>query len=64
MQLSSFNHYFKSSVVTFIATFAAAVLPMWGDAGFTRSALVALAMVGLRAGVKAILESLALIKTS
>lgn len=60
--LSSLKEYVKSSLVTFIATFAAAVAPGFGDASFTKSALVALLLVGIRAGVKAVLEVLAVIK--
>ena len=62
--LSSWQEYFKSSVITFVAVFATAVLPQLGDAPMTKASLVALAMVGIRAGVKALLEILAGMKTS
>lgn len=62
MQLSSFEEYVKSSVVTFIAMFALAVLASWSDFSWTKDGLFALGGVGVRAGVKGILELLALIK--
>ena len=61
-KMSPFSHYVKSSIITFVATFSAAVLPMLGDATWEKSALLAITMVGFRAGVKAVLEYLALIK--
>lgn len=50
------KRYVLSSIITFIASFCAAVLPSVGDLEFSRAALVALVLVGVRAGVKAILE--------
>lgn len=52
----------KSSVITFISTFAFAVLPMLGDTSFDKSAIFALMMVGIRAGVKALFAYIATLK--
>lgn len=60
--MSTFSEYVKSSVVTFIAAFSVSVLAQWGSVEWTHAGLFALAGVGVRAGVKAILEILALIK--
>ena len=60
--MNSFKTYFKSSVITFIAAFAMAVLPGLGNVDFSKGALVAIVMVGIRAGVKALLEYFAILK--
>lgn len=60
--LSTLKEYVKSSAVTFIAMFAVAVLASWDTTSFTKDGLFALGSVGVRAGVKGILEILALIK--
>lgn len=62
MQVSSFFEYVKSSVLTFIATFALAVLPGFDNASLTKAGIISLVMVGVRAGIKAILEILSVIK--
>lgn len=62
--MSSFGEYLKSSVITFVATFAAAVLPGIGDVQFSKGAIIALILVGIRAGVKAIFEMLAVVNAT
>lgn len=62
MKLSSFKEYVKSSIVTFIAMFAIAVLAQWNDVSLTRDSLFALGGVGIRAGVKGVLEIMAVLK--
>lgn len=52
------KRYLLSSLVTFIATFSAAVVPFIGDIEPTHAAIIAITMVGIRAGAKAIFESL------
>ena len=56
--MSSFKVYVESSVLTFISAFALAVLPVLGNMAWTKSALFALLAVGVRAGLKAIAESM------
>lgn len=60
--MSSFKEYLKSSAVSFIAGFALAVLPFIGDLSFSKAAIMGLVFVGVRAGVKAVLEVLSFIK--
>lgn len=60
---ANLKRYIISSALTFVATFAAAILPSIGDLQFTKAAIVALIMVGLRAGIKALFEFLATIKS-
>lgn len=62
MQMSSFKEYVKSSIVTFIAAMAAAILAEWGHVIWSQAGIFALAGVGVRAGIKAVLEILAFIK--
>lgn len=52
----------KSSIITFISTFALAVAPMLGDASWDKATIVALVLVGVRAGVKALFVFLATLK--
>jgi len=47
-----------SSAVTFITAFGLAILPMVGDVAFDKAAIFGLIVVGARAGVKALSESL------
>lgn len=54
--------YVKSSVITFVSTFAIAVVPFLGDASWSKSALLGLLLVGVRAGVKGLFEYLATVK--
>lgn len=60
---TNLKRYIISSVLTFVATFAAAVLPSLGDLQFTKAAVVAIIMVGLRAGIKALFEFLATVNS-
>ncbi len=62
MKMSSFKEYVKSSIISFIAAFAIAVLAEWGHIVWSSVGVIGLISVGARAGVKAILEMLALIK--
>lgn len=50
--------YAISSAVTFLTAFGVAVLPFIGDVELEQGALFALAIVGVRAGVKALSEYL------
>ena len=61
-KMSSVSVYLKSSIVTFLASFATSVLPIIGNIEWEKSAIIALIVVGVRAGVKALLEYLAIMK--
>lgn len=52
----------KSSLITFISTFALAVIPFLGDATWDKATIVALILVGVRAGVKALFAYLGTLK--
>lgn len=62
MKISSLEQYLVSSMVTFISAFAIAVLANWTNQSWSHDVLFALGGAGIRAGVKAILEMLAVIK--
>ncbi len=54
------KRYIISSLVTFVAGFALAVVPIIGDItlqSFTNGAIVGVIFVGIRTGTKAVLES-------
>lgn len=63
-KFSSFGVYFRSSLLTFIAAFAAATAPVIGDQKFSQAALLAIIFTGVRAGIKAVLEYIAILKVS
>lgn len=52
------REYIWSSFITFIAAFGTAILPMLGGATWNKAAIFALLAVGIRAGVKAVLNLL------
>lgn len=60
--LSSFKEYLKGSILTFISSFAVAFIPFLGGADFSHSAILAAILTAARLALKAVLESLAVIK--
>lgn len=62
--LSPFIEYLKSSVITFIAAFAASTIPFIGGVSADKASIIALILVGARAGVKALFEYLAILKVT
>ncbi len=63
-KFSTRKQYLESSIITFIAAFSGAVAPSIGDLQFNRAAIIPLAFVGLRAGVKVLFELFATIKAT
>lgn len=60
--LSNFREYVKSAAITFISTFAVAFVPFLGNDNFKESLLISALLAAVRAGFKAVLEMLAVIR--
>lgn len=60
--MSSLKEHAKSFVITFIAAFAVAVLANWDKQSWSHDTYFALFSAGVRAGAKAVLEMLAIIR--
>lgn len=61
MKLSSIEVYLESSLVTFITAFLIAAAGSANTFTFTKDGLIAVAAAAARAGIKALLESLAVV---
>lgn len=52
------KEYVKSSLITFATAFLIATVPFLGNADWSQSAIIAVLITGVRAGVKALVEML------
>ena len=48
------SDWFKSAVITFVSGFILAIVPFLGDLTWDKSAVMALILVGIRAGLKVV----------
>lgn len=57
------KRHIKSFLITFVSTFALAIVPLIGDLSFTKSGLIAFVVALGRAGLKVFLERIAQVNT-
>ena len=61
MNLSSFKQHVISFTITFVSTFFLTILPGFGTIDYTKGAILALLVAGVRSGFKVAAEALTIV---